>query len=124
MGKKEIEKIKSLLKPIAKNSLAVYLYGSFASGTAHEKSDFDICIIAEEGKKELFRESNVFMSKHPEADVKLFEELPLFIKKEIIENGILLYCKNKERLEDYLGFYKRLWNGQAAVRLKYAKAIA
>jgi hypothetical protein len=123
-GKKTMNWVKKALKPLEKNSFAVLLYGSAAKNESHEKSDIDVCVIAGEKKKLLFKETNILMSKHSELDIKLFEELPLYIKKDVIQEGILLYCKNKQELEELFRLYRKLWNEQAAVRLNYAKAIA
>ncbi len=117
----EVEK---LTAEVGKKSLGVYLYGSYAEGTEHARSDFDICVVAGKNVRELYRETNMLMGKRPGLDIKLFEELPLYIKRRVMEKGILLHCKDEPELTEYLRFYRRLWNGQAAVRLGYEKAMA
>ena len=123
MGPAKMIEIRKAIKPLERLALAIYLYGSQADGTAHEKSDSDLCVVAEGDDNELYRQTNLVMSKHPGLDIKLFGELPLYLKKEVMENGKLLYCKGAAELSEYLRFYKRLWNEQAAVRLGYAKPL-
>ena len=117
-------KIKNMTEPLAKKAMGVYLYGSYAEGEAHAKSDVDICVVAAEKRNELYRDTNLLMAKHQMLDIKLFEELPISLKRGVMEKGVLLHSKDRKELEMYLRFYKQLWNEQAAVRLGYAKAIA
>lgn len=124
MDAKKLAEIKKLVKGLGEKSLGVYLYGSYAEGNEHARSDIDVCVVAGEKVGELYSETNILMGKHPNIDAKLFEELPLHMKKTVIGEGILLYCKNQPELTEYLRFYKKLWNGQAAVRLGYAKPLA
>ncbi len=52
MADREIERIKDQL--IRKLSpLRIYLFGSFANGTAHEDSDFDFYVVVKDGTENL-----------------------------------------------------------------------
>lgn len=123
MGRKMSE-IRAILKPLSEKAAGIYLYGSYAEGNEHAKSDIDVCVVAGKRINEFYRETNLIMAKHPEFDIKLFEELPIYLKKTVMEKGILLYLKDEGELSLYLRFYKKLWNEQALVRLGYAKAMA
>ncbi|MDO8625753.1 MAG: nucleotidyltransferase domain-containing protein [Candidatus Diapherotrites archaeon] len=120
----EIKKLKTLLRPLGKKALGTYLFGSVVEGTNHPKSDIDICVVAGKKKDELYKETNMLMAKHPNLDIKLFEELPLYLKNRVMEKGVLLYSADELELGMYLRFYRRLWNEQAITRLGYAKATA
>lgn len=100
-----------------KNILAVILYGSYAKNMQHIRSDIDICIVAPKNKtvkervnllRYLWR--NVNTSKY---DIRLFEELPLYIKASVIKNYKVIYVGNLGELQYY--FYKtiKLWNDQS-----------
>ena len=124
MDAKKLAQTKKLVKGIGEKSLGVFLYGSYAQGSEHGRSDMDICVVSgNRNAREMYRETNILMGKHPDIDAKLFEELPLYIKKEVNEKGILIHCRSEPGLREYLRFYRRLWNEQSAVRLGYAKAI-
>ncbi len=124
MAEKKFAKIRRMARPLAKSAMGIYLYGSYAKGREHAKSDIDLCVVAAKNRDALYRETNVLMAKHPVLDIKLFEELPLYMKKSVMEEGMLLFAKDEVELSGYLRFYRKLWNIQAAVRLGYQKAIA
>ncbi len=70
----------------------IFLYGSVAMGNMRNNSDIDLCIYYDgpEGEASRFRLrvlSELFNDKY---DVKIFQQLPLYIKKEVLK-GVLLY---------------------------------
>lgn len=117
----EIEKLKkdfSFLNGKIKNKevLAVLLYGSYASGKQHIKSDIDICIVSPESKtiknqtkllRYLWRNANA--NKY---DIRIFEEFPLYIKASVIKNYKLI-LGNKKELEEYFYFTNKIWKDQS-----------
>lgn len=97
-----------------KNILGILLYGSVIKTTETIKSDVDICVVApSEDKYQLFsyilQNINVNLKKY---DIRLFSELPLYIKIQIIENGILIYSPDKFKLYEYFQLYRKLWADQ------------
>jgi predicted nucleotidyltransferase len=96
--------------------LATLLYGSVIKREETPRSDIDICIVAPECKdrrsllKEIFRKLDVFSKRY---DVKIFEELPLFIQIQIIQNNEIIYTKNVYELYEYFYNIRKLWEVQA-----------
>ncbi|MHA1191771.1 MAG: nucleotidyltransferase domain-containing protein [Promethearchaeota archaeon] len=97
-----------------KNILGIILYGSYIEERNTNRSDIDICVIApNEDMGELFsyllQNINVNAKKY---DVRLFNELPLYIKIQVIQKGVLIYSSNKLDLYEYFYIYRKLWNDQ------------
>jgi len=88
--------------------LAVLLFGSYARGDV-TRGDVDICVVAPgQGKEELlydiFRSVDVFGKRY---DVFVFEELPLYMKFEVIENHKVVLSRDLPELYEYLYFYRK-----------------
>ncbi len=97
-----------------KEILGILLYGSYLMDKETNRSDIDICIIApNEDIHQLIsfilQKVNVTSKKY---DVRVFQELPLFIKIHVIENGELVYSANELDLYEYFYLYRKLWNDQ------------
>ncbi len=74
----------------------IFLYGSQITGKANKMSDYDFAVYYEGNEKERFNfliDAN-FSDKF---DVKIFQDLPLFIRKEVLR-GRVVYVKNREFL--------------------------
>lgn len=79
----------------------IILYGSSAEGRMTEGSDVDICIgfdgpkdDADRFRLEVLKE--LFDDRY---DIKIFEHLPLYIKKEVLK-GEVFYSRDREELYD------------------------
>ncbi len=76
----------------------IILYGSQTQGTATPLSDTDVAIFYDGDKKERFnfrvRVSGVLGDKF---DVQIFQDLPLYIRKEVLK-GEVLYQKDVDFL--------------------------
>ncbi|TFG01291.1 MAG: nucleotidyltransferase domain-containing protein [Promethearchaeota archaeon] len=97
-----------------KDVLGILLYGSYINQQETDRSDIDICIVAPtEDPFELlsftWRKINVNAKNY---DVRVFKELPLYIKIQIIENGAVIYSKNIYDLYEYFYIYRKLWDDQ------------
>ncbi|MBI2043534.1 nucleotidyltransferase domain-containing protein [Candidatus Pacearchaeota archaeon] len=82
-----------------KKIIAVLLFGSYARGENYR--DIDICIVLDKkySGKEMFKEAVKYSSLLPDKfDVKIFQQLPVYIRKRILEEGKILICKNEELL--------------------------
>jgi len=93
--------------------LALLIFGSFARGEATARSDIDICVVAPRQKpvevlKTIWRKVDVYGKKY---DVWVFEELPLYLKIEIIENHEIVFGDASE-LGEYFYFWRKLWEDQ------------
>ncbi len=102
---------------VRKDLLAVLLYGSVVKGEETPRSDIDICIVAPTCKertgllREVHRNLDVFSKKY---DVRIFEELPLYIQIQIIENHQIIYTKDVYELYEYFYYFRKLWEDQAS----------
>ncbi len=97
-----------------KEILGIFLYGSYLLDNETSKSDIDLCIVApnEDIHKlisAILQNINVTSKKY---DVRVFQELPLYIKIHVIENGKLIYTVNELDLYEYFYLYRKLWNDQ------------
>ncbi|MDI6654472.1 MAG: nucleotidyltransferase domain-containing protein [Methanobacteriota archaeon] len=88
--KKDFEFVKDSVK-------GVLLFGSHATGKVDKRSDIDICLVSPKNKKIILK---VFERLGNKYDVKIFEELPLYIKIDVIKNHITIFGD-----EVYLSYY-------------------
>ncbi len=99
-----------------KDVLAILLYGSAAKGDETPRSDIDICIVAPDCQDrynlltEVFRKLDVFSKKY---DIRIFEELPLYIQIQIIQKNEIIYAKDIYELYEYFYNFRKLWEVQA-----------
>ncbi|MBU3966877.1 MAG: nucleotidyltransferase domain-containing protein, partial [Euryarchaeota archaeon] len=97
--------------------MAVLLYGSVVKGEETPRSDIDICLVAPTCKdqagllREVHRNLDVFSKKY---DVRIFEELPLYIQIQIIENHEIIYTKDVYEMFEYFYHFRKLWEDQAS----------
>ncbi len=110
-----------------KEVLAVLLYGSVVKGEETPRSDIDVCIVASvsgnkvELLKEVYRNLDVFSKKY---DVRIFEELPLYIQIQIIQNHEVVYTRDIYELHEYFYFFRKLWEDQASRQLMTKEELA
>jgi len=98
-----------------KNILGILLFGSYLNGEETNRSDKDICIVAPEEDEyrifsEILEKINIGLKKY---DIHFFSALPLYIKIQIIESGIVIYSSDVLELFEYFYKYRKLWSDQA-----------
>ncbi|HEY0088071.1 MAG TPA: nucleotidyltransferase domain-containing protein [Candidatus Lokiarchaeia archaeon] len=98
-----------------KNILGILLFGSYLNGEETNRSDKDICIVAPEEDEyrifsEILEKINIGLKKY---DIHFFSALPLYIKIQIIESGIVIYSSDELELFEYFYKYRKLWSDQA-----------
>ncbi len=105
----------------------IYLFGSAGSGKSHVGSDIDICIYYDGTDQEAYNFLLNVMSKVDSIilDIKLFRQLPLYIRIDVFK-GRLLYSKRGHRiyeiahdtLKEYEEFEPRFFDyiGKEAIR--------
>lgn len=104
------------LAPIAPEVLGAYLWGSRASGRAHSRSDIDVCIVAGPGVdpsdvlRRIWTEGLLGAARY---DVKVFEDLPLYLQGEVLDTGRLLFSRDEPALSEYLRPFQKRWADQA-----------
>ncbi len=91
---------------------AILLFGSHARNEQTERSDIDVCLVIKDGDaNEVFKEilRSGLTKKY---DIKIFENLPLGLKGEIIENHIIVWAKDKYELSYYFYKFRKMWKDQ------------
>ncbi len=99
--------------------LAVLLFGSAARGQQSPRSDLDICLILTPQLKPY--DPQMLAQKRLEyltcdLDLKIFQQLPLYVRRRVIKEGQLLYVRDEPALyelahrtaqafEDFKHFY-------------------
>jgi len=110
--KKRLNTLKTVVKNVPELEL-IYLFGSFAKGLENELSDIDIAFYLSRNKDNFEQvEAMLYdkVSSHLKTDEITFVSLnnaPLKITRKIIDEGVLLYKKDKKSVLDFIErFYK------------------
>lgn len=95
---------------------AVLLFGSRIDGTATDTSDYDLCIVASTinaspKRAELLGSIWTRLSAN-KYDVWIFEELPLYLQIDIIQNHEILFCDDVPELFEYFYRFRKQWTTQ------------
>jgi predicted nucleotidyltransferase len=97
-------RLDKLLKKAEKdpNVLAVFVFGSFAEKKTSYR-DVDLAFFLKEGSDETsvladYEDS----SEDPKFDISCINSLAVRVRKEVLENGSLLLCKNKPALYNFV----------------------
>jgi predicted nucleotidyltransferase len=83
----------------------VLLFGSAAKGELSKRSDIDIALVRPRNKRVLLR---VFERVGGKYDAKIFDDLPLYIKMDIIKNHIIIFGDEVE-LSYYFYRFREEW---------------
>lgn len=106
--------------------LAVLLFGSRTKKQEHAFSDYDICLViprttTKERARLLFNLSGRLSETY---DLKVFEDLPIMLKGEVIKNNETIYVKDDDELFEYLWHWKKIYDDfQYQYRLAYATPL-
>jgi len=84
----------------------VLLFGSAAKGGLSKRSDIDIALVRPRTKRVLLK---VFARVGGKYDVKIFEELPLPVKMDIIQHHQVIFGDEVE-LSYYFYQFRKEWN--------------
>jgi len=99
------------LRELQNDVLAILIYGSVAKGKENERSDIDICIVAPDAERSHLYTKLLPLFKE-KYDIKIFEDMPLFLKMEVIKNHKIVYAKNVYQLYEYFYKFRKLWKDQ------------
>ena len=82
--------------------LAVILFGSQARGTAGPESDVDVCLVLEAGAPARLEMSHKRLDyvAGSDLDIKIFQQLPLYIRSRVLKEGRVLSVRDEDRLYD------------------------
>ena len=82
--------------------LALILFGSAARAEETPGSDVDYCLVllpAKYGPVELSRIKLDYLSQF-EADIHVFQQLPMYIRKRVLRDGKVVFCRDTDALYD------------------------
>jgi hypothetical protein len=92
--RRSAEKLKTL--PFV---FGVILFGSYARREATPISDIDLCVLDDpRSSKEKRLKALDYTSST--INISLFSELPLYVKFDVLSQGVVLSCRDEERLLD------------------------
>ncbi len=99
-----IEQLKEDFEEFGKSCRGILLFGSFAGEEQTRRSDIDVCIVMPSGG--ILDE--VYGKLGGKYDIKVFENLPLYIKMEVIRHHKVI-CGDELDLSEYFYFFRKLW---------------
>ncbi|MGB2842582.1 MAG: nucleotidyltransferase domain-containing protein [Halobacteriota archaeon] len=109
------ERLLDALKDVMPYVRGILVYGSFIKGYADRSSDIDICVIQKEGieSKDCFAlyERILFVSADERYDIVAFNEIPWYLRGEILENHVVIYAADADELDFWLYKQLKIWNG-------------
>ena len=82
--------------------LAVILFGSRARGESDPGSDVDVCLVLEPRAYDDLTLSRIKLDylKDFDLDVHVFQQLPLYIRRRVLKEGKVLFCRDEDKLYD------------------------
>jgi len=95
-----VKMLKEDFKKFAGECMGILLFGSYAEGRQNRRSDIDVCIVRPHGHLV----DRILRDLGGKYDLKVFEELPLYIQVDIIDNHIPIYANDE--MNYY--FYKKM----------------
>ena len=83
--------------------LAIIVFGSCARGDDGPTSDLDICLVLQQkdySSLKLSRKRLEYLKcfSMPGLDIHVYQQLPLYIRKRILKEGKILFCRDEEVL--------------------------
>jgi predicted nucleotidyltransferase len=99
-----IEKLKEDFEEFKDRVFGILLYGSYAKDEYTKRSDIDICLVGVD--KDTYME--ILGKLGNKYDIKIFEELPLYIQIDIIKNHKVIFGDELE-LSEYFYKFRKIW---------------
>lgn len=99
-----LERVKADFEEFDEGCRGIVLFGSYAEGEQTKRSDIDVCIIKPmEGILDA-----IYDKRGGKYDIKVFENLPLYIKQDVIRTHEVV-LGNELDLSEYFHFFRKLW---------------
>jgi len=98
-----LKKLAKMMKEVADDEdvLAVLLFGSYVRDVKF--SDIDICIIVQPKSFDalsLSKKRLEYLTDFPEYDVRIFQQLPLYVRIRVLKEGKIVFCRDEDALYD------------------------
>jgi len=91
-------------KEFEERCMGILLFGSYADEEPTKRSDIDVCIVKpSEGILD-----DVLGKLGGKYDIKVFENLPLYVKIEVIRHHEVIYGDEPD-ISEYFYFFRKLW---------------
>lgn len=80
--------------------LAVVLFGSQARREATARSDVDVCLVMTPGRDSHEDQVAARLKYLPDdrLDIRIFQQLPLYIRSRVLKEGQVLFCRDLDAL--------------------------
>ncbi len=96
------EKLRKLVEKAEKDAevLAVIAFGSQVRGEAGPASDLDICLVLQpcSPEKHSLSQKRLDYLKEFDLDIQIYQQLPLYIRRRVLKEGRVLFCRDEKRL--------------------------
>ena len=96
---------------------SVLIFGSQAKNSSNKRSDIDICIVVpglNNTKEYLKLLKDIWENADSEKyDIKIFEELPLYLKASVIKSHRIIFSRNESELFYYFYCLNKIWEDQS-----------
>ena len=98
------ERVKADFEEFDSGCRGIVLFGSYAEGEQTKRSDIDVCII----KPRAGILDAIYDKLGGKYDITVFENLPLYIKQEVIRTHEVI-VGNELDLSEYFHYFRKLW---------------
>lgn len=102
MGERKVSEIEKLLTRVCQDTevLAVLLFGSAARDEQVPLSDVDICLVmrAKSFEPTDLSHKRLEYMKDNSLDVRIFQQLPLYIRVRVLKEGRILFVRDENQL--------------------------
>lgn len=110
------DELRRVAEPLREEALGVLLWGSQVRGPTTPRSDVDLCIVAgPDGDPDALLRIAWRRVHLPDRDldVRVFENLPMFLKAAVLEAHEVILARDEPALYEYLYRFRKLWADQA-----------
>lgn len=110
------DELRRAVEPLGDRALGVLLWGSHAEGSATPRSDVDLCIVAgPDGDPDALLRAAWRHVHVPgrDLDIRVFENLPMFLKAAVLEDHEVLATPDEPALYEHLYRFRKRWADQA-----------
>lgn len=113
------ERLRELTKKAQEDErvLAVILFGSYLTRSRHR--DIDACIVLKDScLSSLFlsKKRLEFLEVFPEFDIRVYQQLPIYIRMRVLAEGKIIFCRDEDAMYDLairetreFGYYKPIY---------------